>query len=257
MESYAKRTHQLTSDFYQWVSSFFRKYLNIVKKEHPILQDQDKFPLSAPTQIRILLYRGDLHVSGMDITKRRPEELPRISSTNANRILLRIPMERQIRVEFNLPLFLQAIRWARIYITPWSSLPSGRASKEKLTIGGKSVKNLSTTPCFMIFNYSVWAKGVLNFPGKHCGNCFDLATPAGMALFLHEIFHIYQFLRNPIKMLWSYVRSLRDSLVFAKILFSHRHIPFEIEAIAFEDEVQRILETPPWLNQLKQFAQWR
>lgn len=257
MESYAKHTHQLRPEFYRWVASFFRKYLadfpTITQPSQPVRY----FPLSESTQIRILLYRGDLHRSRMNIAQRRPEDLPQIPPALAHKILQRIPETRQIRIKFELNLFLQAIRWMKIFITPWSRLPSGRASKEKIVIGDKSVKYITTTPCFMFLNYSIWAKGVLNYPGMHCGNCFDLATPKGMALFLHEIYHIYQFLRNPGKMLWSYVRAIRDSLVHAKILFSHRHIPFEIEAIAFEDELQQILETPFWQESLMQFSQLR
>ena len=105
----------------------------------------------------------------------------------------------------------------------------------------------------MLFNWMIWASGILNKPGQHAGNCFDLSTGEGMALFLHEIYHIFQFYCNPIRMLWNYIRSLRDSLVYAKILFAHPYIPFEIEAIAFEDEINHWLQQSELKNSLQKF----
>jgi hypothetical protein len=214
-------------------------------------------PLSPSTEVQILIYRGDIRYKYLDPKKRRPMELPQIDNAKAQAILDKIPSNRRISVKFNLEDFLQTFQLTKLWITPWTNLPSGRASKYPFTIRGRPINGITATPCFMFLNIMIWAKGIFNKPGYHCGNCFDFATPEGMALFLHEMYHIYQFFRNPLKMLKNYIQAVHDSIVYAHILFSHRHIPFEIEAIAFENELFSKLKRVIWIKRLQFFARYR
>ncbi|MBD3351240.1 MAG: hypothetical protein GF364_07115 [Candidatus Lokiarchaeota archaeon] len=129
------------------------------------------------------------------------------------------------------------------------SIISGRRKKQS--------QDLSKTPAFMLFNRMYWGKGVLNAPGLHAGNSFDLATPNGMALFLHEEYHIYQWFRNPLKMIYQYIKAPFESLLRCGILFAHEVIPFEIEAIKFEHQMKKTLNQPEYSEKLKIFEKMR
>jgi hypothetical protein len=250
IEEYAKRTHRLSPQMILWVGRFLQKYSQPLK-------NAQSFSLSLQNQFRIHLFRGDIvRKGGIPFNRRGLYKFP-ISIEKAKAILARIPKKYQISINFDLELFLRALTWTRLCITPWNSLPSGRAISEEDRARGAEPNLITSTPCFMLLHLQFWAKSILNKPGYHCGNCFDLATPGGMALMLHEIFHIYQFRRNPFQMLWWYIRALRDSIVFDRILFSHPRIPFEVEAIAFEYQVREWLSTPEMQKALKIFAKLR
>ncbi|MHA1338480.1 MAG: hypothetical protein ACTSRZ_00825 [Promethearchaeota archaeon] len=117
----------------------------------------------------------------------------------------------------------------------------------------KKGQKISRTPAFVLFNRVFWGKNVLNTKGIHAGNNFDLSTPKGMALFLHEQFHVYQFYRNPIKFIFQLLISPFLSLLKCGILFAHEVIPLEIEAIKFQKKIERKLSKPKYKNQLKIF----
>ncbi len=180
----------------------------------------------------------------------------KIKEENAKNLLQKFSQAENVRVKWNEDLFLKAMNWAWVWITPWSCLPSGRISSEKVRIGNKKMEKITTTPCFMFLHFQIWGKGILNKPGIHCGNSFDLSTPKGLALLLHEIYHIYQFRRHPLKLLFLYLKSIKDSLVYDKVFFSHARISFEIEAMAFQQEIEKILKSEEWkarLHELKKF----
>jgi hypothetical protein len=269
IELYAKKTHHFSPILVNWLHNFFCKIL----LNNDSSNRSEFIPLSPQTEVKMLIYRGDIGIKSSDnnIKKisRRGKNKISISDSEALRVLSKIPEKRRIRVKLNLKSFLKSVNWAWILITPWKCLPSGRAAPTpdenqdcpQLKNNSKKLKNkvkkTQSTPCFMFLNLQVWGSGILNFPGYHCGNCFDLAIPKGMALILHEIYHIYQFRRNPFKLIWSYVKAIHDSLVIDKIPFAHPRIPFEIEAIAFENEIMRYLQMPKWRKSLEKFKKYR
>jgi len=183
----------------------------------------------------------------------------KFSEEQAQSIIDKIPEQLRVDVEFELDPFISALNRTKIYVLPMKCLPSGRVTDAKFIIKGKpmSFGLITPTPCFMFLNYMIWDTGNLNAEGMHCGNNFDLSTPEGMALFLHEIYHIYQYCRNPLGMIRSYRKALTDSIQHAGVLFSHRHIYFELEAIAFHKEICTKLSQEPWKSKLKIFESYR
>ncbi len=105
-------------------------------------------------------------------------------------------------------------------------------------------KKTGSTPCFMLANHAVWASGVLNKPGRHVGNTFDLATIEGFVFLMHEIFHTMQWYRSPVKFLLGYLAALVRSLSISNghIPWAHEVIGFEVEAIAFHERLWDWLE---------------
>jgi hypothetical protein len=247
IEQYAIRYHRIHPRLLEWIQQSFNK---LSLSQPPIIRHQ-KLILSPESEVRVLIYRGDINSKWTRIENRRFSDLPQINHSDAIKLLNHIPNNHRIKVKFDLNKFLNAVERTNLWIAPLKFLPSGRATKEKNTIG------ISQTPCFMFLNSMIWARNVLNQIGMHAGNCFDLSTVEGMALLLHELYHIYQFYRNPLQMLWNYIRAVRDSLVYGKIFFAHPYIPFEIEAIAFEEEIQRVLSEKELERSLKIFQDFR
>jgi hypothetical protein len=171
------------------------------------------------------------------------------------RLLASLPERDRLRVELDPDAFIAALGRARVFVLPVGELPSGRENPR--AAGDVGAKKTAATPCFMFLHAMIWGWGVLNKPGVHAGNCFDLATPEGFALLLHEVFHIYQFYRSPRRMLWGYIRGVVDSLRLAGIPFAHRHIGFEVEAIAFQAQLERVLARPKMLALLHRFHKLR
>jgi hypothetical protein len=242
IEEYAKKTHRIHPILSLWIKNFFCS--------------NSSFKLSARTEAQILLYTRKWVWKKKCSIKQAMQKVYHYPEDFWQKKLVQLNPKDRMHIDFRLPLFLDALRLAWVWITPWSSLPSGRASRPDNT---KKIGNFSfsLTPCFMFLNWQIWGKGILNFPGNHAGNCFDLATDAGLALYLHEIYHIYQFLRNPLKLMWGYIRAVHDSMVYAKILFSHPHISFELEAIAFEMELISQFSNKKCSNLLAIFEEFR
>lgn len=98
-----------------------------------------------------------------------------------------------------------------------------------------------STPCFVVGRTVYFAEGVLNgkamsVVGKW-GTHFDLATPAGWATLAHECFHVQQNVDGGwLRMIGAYVGGVVRSLGSGR-LWDHQRIPYEQEAIAFEDRV--------------------
>ncbi|MHA1715065.1 MAG: hypothetical protein ACTSXP_05450 [Promethearchaeota archaeon] len=98
----------------------------------------------------------------------------------------------------------------------------------------------SSTPCFMVANHAVWVKGVLNKPGYHLGNTFDLSTVEGFVLLLHEIYHNMQWFRSPLRLLFQYLSGFVNSVALSDghITWAHEVIDFEMEAIIFHTRLK-------------------
>nr|MDO8116645.1 hypothetical protein [Candidatus Sigynarchaeota archaeon] len=96
-----------------------------------------------------------------------------------------------------------------------------------------------STPCFMLANHAIWASGVLNKPGRHVGNTFDLSTYEGFVFLMHEIFHTMQWYRSPLRFVLGYLKAFVRSLSFSDghIPWAHEVIGFEVEAIAFHERL--------------------
>lgn len=63
----------------------------------------------------------------------------------------------------------------------------------------------------------------------------DLATPGGMKILCHELFHCHQWRRQPWwKSLWLYAYGVARSLWFEHRWYSHGQVPAEVEAIVFQ-----------------------
>lgn len=129
------------------------------------------------------------------------------------------------------------------------SVISGRRAHESQT------QSKSRTPAFMLLNRMYWGSGVLNKSGIHAGNNFDLSTPEGMSIFLHETFHVYQFYRNPLKLFFQYLKAPLISVIKCGILWAHEVIDFEIEAIQFQKKMEKILKKEKYKRQLAEFKQ--
>ncbi|GAB4320876.1 MAG: hypothetical protein Kow0069_24970 [Promethearchaeota archaeon] len=130
---------------------------------------------------------------------------------------------------------IDALTRARVKVLKNESAPSGRAKKEG--------QRRSRTPAFVLLDRTYWGRGVLNKPGVHAGNSFDLSTPSGMALFLHEAYHVEQYLRSGVvRTLLNYLRAVLESLIRRRILWAHELIPFEVEAIRKQRAWQDVLE---------------
>ncbi len=237
IEEYALKTRNLHPVLYTQTERLLNK-----------CAEENVIKISPENEIKLLLFQGIIQLSGKNkITKERVSNKGQKSdkfnlfSLKAKQVLKNIPKNKRIEVKFDKELFLKSLRWAWVWITPWKCLPSGRISSEKVSMGKKALNKITKTPCFMFLRFQMWGRGILNKPGFHCGNCFDLATSKGFALLLHEIYHIYQFRRNPLKLLWQYIKAIKDSFVLDKVFFSHRRITFEIEAIAFQQHINEAL----------------
>lgn len=258
IEEFAKRSHLL----HPILEHFIRKLFS----DNETDKVERQLKVSPEVELSILEYRGlislDFLENNSNQEDRRPKKIRKnlhLSQKKIHRILEKIPKNIRIVVPFDLERFISSLHKVRIFILPMKCLPSGRATSAKFVVNGKplSFRWITPTPCFMFLNYMIWGSGNLNAKGKHCGNCFDLATPEGMSLFLHELYHIYQFYRSPFELFKGYFQAIKDSLRYASILFSHRHIRFELEAITFEHEISRILCSEPWCSKLKVFDFYR
>jgi len=130
------------------------------------------------------------------------------------------------------------------------SIPSGRRKE----IEGQTIR---TTPAFVIINHIYWADGVLNKPGMHSGNSFDLSDPEGMALFLHEAYHVYQWYTHPFRMFLAYIASPVVSFLRSGKLYDHRYIEFEREAIKFQHKVASIIKKEEYKERLELFNRYQ
>lgn len=103
---------------------------------------------------------------------------------------------------------------------------------------------MSSTPCFMLANHAIWASDILNKPGRHLGNTFDLTTVEGFVYLLHEVFHSMQWFRSPLKLLFQYIKAIVRSLSLSEnhIFWAHELIDFEVEAIIFHQKLWMFLE---------------
>ncbi|MHA1819704.1 MAG: hypothetical protein ACTSU2_06520 [Promethearchaeota archaeon] len=151
---------------------------------------------------------------------------------------------------------------AKPIILTKESMPSGRRNRTSATSNKRNTtvatkpKNPqlnSRTPAFVFANRMYWGRGVLNEPGFHVGNSFDLSRPDGMALFLHELFHVKQFYDSPILMFFKYIHAILVSLIRGGILWDHQFIPFERKAIKFEHHVRELLKSPKYMEYLEKF----
>ena len=124
---------------------------------------------------------------------------------------------------------------------------SGRAKKNQ------NLTSPSKTPAFVLLNRMYFGNGVLNKPGYHTNNTFDLSTPEGMATFMHEVFHVYQWKRDGILFIFKYLKAVLLSLFRSRIFWDHKVIDFEIEAIKFERKMRKKLSTEPYISKIKIF----
>ncbi len=145
----------------------------------------------------------------------------------------------------------KVLNGARIEILKNKNFISGRA-KKRAEMDSKD-KSPSKTPAFVLLNKIYFGKGVLNFPGYHTGNTFDLSTPEGMATFMHEVFHVHQWYRDKIFLLFKYIKAVFLSLIKSKILWDHNVIDFELEAIKFENKMKNKLIKSSYIKQLTVF----
>ncbi len=108
-------------------------------------------------------------------------------------------------------------------------------------------RQTANTPCFMLANHPIWASGVLNKPGRHVGNTFDLVTHEGFVFFMHEAFHVMQWYRSPLRLLVEYVRAVVKSLALSSghIPWAHELINFEVEAMVFHNKLWMLLDSWP------------
>nr|MDO8085310.1 hypothetical protein [Candidatus Sigynarchaeum springense] len=115
--------------------------------------------------------------------------------------------------------------------------------------GGKIARQRQTgdTPCFMLADHPIWARGILNKPGRHLGNTFDLATFEGFVFFMHESFHVMQWYRSPLKLLFEYVKAVVKSIALSAghIPWAHELIEFEVEAMVFHNKLWKLLDSWP------------
>jgi hypothetical protein len=103
------------------------------------------------------------------------------------------------------------------------------------------------TPCFMLADRPIWARGVLNKEGRHVGNTFDLATFEGFVFFMHEAFHVMQWYRSPLRLLFEYLKAVVKSLALSSghIPWAHELIEFEVEAMVFHNKLWKLLDSWP------------
>ncbi|MFX0099069.1 MAG: hypothetical protein ACFFCS_05765 [Candidatus Hodarchaeota archaeon] len=152
--------------------------------------------------------------------------------------------QRYFRSKDEMDGFLQAMK------VKWPLILEKRKKQKKSS--PKSASLVSSTPCFMLANHAVWARGILNKPGRHLGNTFDLTTIEGFVFLLHEICHIFQWFRSPIWALFQYVKALVKSISLSDghILWAHEVIDFEMEAIVFHKKLWLYLDEHPEASKL-------
>lgn len=243
IEAFAKKTHRLTPFLIEWIYQFFKEEF----------LDAGGVPISPSTRVKIAIYEKKLKLKNTGSQQNITLDLLSISPPLANKWKLLIPGDHKRLIPINMVRLLKSMKIVRIFISKKKKLPSIRISKEIYSTN----KRITTTPCFVCGTYQFWGSGILNQPGFHAGNSFDLSMPNGMAVSIHEIFHVYQFLSNPTKMIWGYLKAMVVSWKNARALYSHRHIPFELEATTLQFELFRILSRPKWKSKLKIFTQLR
>ncbi|NMC05015.1 MAG: hypothetical protein GYA24_07385 [Candidatus Lokiarchaeota archaeon] len=110
-----------------------------------------------------------------------------------------------------------------------------------------SLRQTGATPCFVLADRPIWARGVLNKEGRHVGNTFDMATFEGFSFFMHEAYHVMQWYRSPLTLLFEYVRAVVKSLALSRghIPWAHELIGFEVEAMIFHNKLWMLLESWP------------
>lgn len=125
---------------------------------------------------------------------------------------------------------------ARVHSVASQSNPAGP--------GTSRARQTGSTPCFMLADHPIWARDVLNKAGRHVGNTFDMATFEGFVFFMHEAFHVMQWYRSPLRLLFEYVRAIVKSIALSKghIPWAHELIKFEVEAMVFHNKLWRLLE---------------
>src|SRR5271157_5171590 len=250
IEEYAIHTHRL--------HPVFRDFAARLIEALPVTAD-GMLELAPEVELKVLVYRGTVRVPALPPSALRLRSPLGLPAGTCRGILDELPPRERLHVRIDKDAFLAAVAHTRLWITPFTQLPSGRAPSRKELPAWQKRHHVGTTPCFMLLFFEVWARGVLNQEGYHSHNCFDLAIPSGMALLFHEIYHIYQFYRSlpPFRMLWWYIKAARDSIIKRGIWWSHRDIPFEIEAITFERQVLWFLKDPHWRKVLQLFRMYR
>ncbi|MHA1681875.1 MAG: hypothetical protein ACTSUE_13130 [Promethearchaeota archaeon] len=131
-----------------------------------------------------------------------------------------------------------------------------RERESRTPITGKT----TSTPCFMLANHAFWSSGVLNKPGRHSGNTFDLSTREGYVFILHEVFHTMQWYRAPIRFIFKYLKALVRSLAMSDghIPWAHEVIDFEMEAIVFHTKLWMFLDdNPGMIAKLLEFKEYQ
>ena len=83
--------------------------------------------------------------------------------------------------------------------------------------------------------------GLLDADGMVRGRVFSWSQPRGVALFVHEAFHVQQYLASPLDFVWEAVQGICLSLLHGE-LYDHDYVSYEREAIAFERQVRVALE---------------
>jgi hypothetical protein len=151
--------------------------------------------------------------------------------------------------------FLEFVRFVRNIDASLRS--NARQSKND---GATPQRQTGSTPCFMLADHPVWARNVINNPGRHVGNTFDLATFEGFVFFMHEAFHVMQWYRSPLRLLFEYVKAVVKSLALSSghIPWAHELIDFEVEAMVFHNKLWKLLESWPGAGSfLESFAMYR
>ena len=112
----------------------------------------------------------------------------------------------------------------------------------------------------MLGNHAIWAKNVLNAPGRHLGNTFDLAPIEGFVYLLHEVYHVMQWYRSPFGLIFQYLKAIVKSVAISDghIPWAHEVIDFEVEAITFQQRLRFYLEQQSWTEDfLAKFRNYR
>lgn len=91
------------------------------------------------------------------------------------------------------------------------------------------------TAIWVVFTTIVVKVGHLN----RKGSSLDLSTVGGMSIMVHECCHVKQWLEEPRwKWMALYLIGVAKSIWFAGTLYSHRHVHWELEAIAFQKKIR-------------------
>ncbi len=90
----------------------------------------------------------------------------------------------------------------------------------------------------------VCVPGVLDANGIVRGRLWSWSLPEGLALWAHEMYHVWQYRDNPGRFAWSVSSGIVRSLLRGRI-YDHTVIEVEQEAIAFERSVCTTLRNAP------------